>query len=241
MKNIFSKVPDIMRCKNCGWNNPETAKECEKCHSKFKNVPNSKGPNPFRPGSSSDLGKSPTVMGAVGDLSLAGSKSPKPVLKTDVNSFTEMIEGESVNCISCGYPLSDEATSCPNCGAPVMKKESAVNKDSDSAPLFKGTVLTGRNPIFESPTGYVSLSPVDGSSPVEIPDSVSEISLGISGEELSISTGNPVIQMTCDGDKWSIESLDEDTPVYIRVSGGKFSLVEGDIIVVNGKQFRFTK
>ena len=88
-----------MRCNNCGWNNPEGAKVCEKCSEPilYVSVPVKREPIE----SSQDM--------------LSDVDSPAKV--------------EIVNCPKCGYPVKSEDMYCPNCGAVVNRHPSGSDND----------------------------------------------------------------------------------------------------------------
>lgn len=243
-----------MHCKNCGWKNPDNATECEKCHSRFKNNLKAAGPNPFRPGSSKDQGKTPTVMGALGAPKTGSAKFASSQFKhldvassgpaTQMPTMANAGDTQPANCPECGYPLGDGASTCPNCGAPVPvtpAADSAIQSPVDTTPVNKGTILSSAPPAFLNMEGAASLVPVSADN---IP-SGDRIDINgdydmIDGRRLGTDDPSPLLSISCDNGQWNIEGADENTPVFIKVAGGKFNLVDGDIISVDGKFFRFS-
>ncbi|MDE6329254.1 MAG: zinc ribbon domain-containing protein [Muribaculaceae bacterium] len=134
-----------MRCKNCGWNNPDSAKVCEKCKARFKNIPNSIGPNPYRPGGRHDRGETPTIIGKNDPLHVPGNfyaRRPGSHDKTltsapGVNGVAKQrvavgppairLEG-TATCPDCGYLTAAASPSCPCCG----RSADATDLGSDS-------------------------------------------------------------------------------------------------------------
>ena len=92
-----------MRCKNCGWENPDETTTCEKCHASLSDAsPIHKPTTPV-----SDRMKSTVAEGVI-----FNDHSPVAAPKL---------------CPKCGYPISDGSTICPNCNhdlqtAPTMKQ-----------------------------------------------------------------------------------------------------------------------
>lgn len=161
-----------MRCRNCGWNNPDGATECEKCHSKLTGFKSPNRPQAARPGDSRSLGQTPTVMGRPG---MPGLQPPKPATPFTPGGKGSAIGGSgssSANlkhrpgiCPDCGYPVSEKAESCPNCGYDFSKFAKANDKKGtpgEAKPAFNGTILT-KNPFanFDTLDGRFSLQPVD--------------------------------------------------------------------------------
>lgn len=223
-----------MHCKNCGWNNPDNAKECEKCHSRFKNVLNPKGPNPFRPGDRHDLGQTPTIMGSVGSLHIPDSAYRHSPSAAPHNSHVVppppapagAQEAEApANCPDCGYPLGGSPSSCPNCGCDLSSLMASKENPVQQKPVIKQTVLS-RNPDF---------FPHDD-NPLPSSDGIREITPANAASLLPAGTA----EISGADRAWNIEALSEESEVYIRVAGGKFSLVDGDIILIDGKKYRFT-
>lgn len=128
-----------MRCKNCGWNNPDTAERCEKCNrplvtstvtsqSVLMNPrPMTGGADPSNKATRFDA----NMMNAVPQSApRQAPPAPQPVMSAQAqqiadNKSTQLYAAmqavetpeEPGNCPSCGYPLSPGATTCPMCGA----------------------------------------------------------------------------------------------------------------------------
>ncbi len=203
-----------MRCKNCGWQNPETATVCEKCHSKLKTTYNPNRPSATRPGDARDLGRTPTVMGGVNPFasamdpastlhpSASGNpfyRTPSPIPSPQDSSDEERMPSI---CPDCGYPLSGCSDSCPNCGKkfngqPSQQYDSSLPGATSAASPLKGTILSS-NPF----PGYEELP--DGTFP--------------------------------QGD-YSLQPVDEDGRPYDE----PLLINEGDTIVIGNERFLFTK
>lgn len=221
-----------MRCKNCGWKNPDNALVCEKCHSKLTNN-NPKRPSNSRPGDDRSMGKTPTVCGNV-DESLKFAADLNEDLATNLNTPGVNIPGL---CPACSYPVSEHSSTCPNCGAAIPptfksampeqpgstgeKTEYTSASESEQKSEFKSTVIrsnpaagaTGSDFLLIPQAGYPDLNP--GEAP----------------EGVNISLIN---------DEWTIEA-DPSTPVYIRVNGAQFKLLPDDEIIINGVAYKFSQ
>lgn len=99
-----------MRCRNCGWENPDTNANCEKCGTRIDS-------------SSADV-QSPSPMAAAAAPS-AGPASPlkatireNDVFRAPANPVPP--QQATTACSCCGYPLSPSADICPACGAPAQ-------------------------------------------------------------------------------------------------------------------------
>ncbi|MDE6648970.1 MAG: zinc ribbon domain-containing protein [Muribaculaceae bacterium] len=108
-----------MRCKNCGWENPDGLTKCEKCNGSLNEA--SSVHNPTTP-------VSDRMRSTVSEGVIFNDQISRVVPKT---------------CPQCGYPVSDTSTSCPNCNfelqaAPTAKQSQKCKAcGSDIAPDAK--------------------------------------------------------------------------------------------------------
>ena len=93
-----------MRCRNCGWENPDGETKCEKCHGSLGDAsPAHKPTTPV-----SDRMKSTVAEGVI-------FSEPSPI-------------SSPKTCPKCGYPISEGSTSCPNCNFELQPAPTAKQK-----------------------------------------------------------------------------------------------------------------
>lgn len=95
-----------MRCKNCGWENPDSAQTCAKCHSTL-GVSNDYGQ--FKaPSSSSSPYQQNNLRSTVRE---AGQ-----IFDNNQNQSSPNNKQTVRTCPKCSYPIGDGMTTCPMCG-----------------------------------------------------------------------------------------------------------------------------
>lgn len=90
-----------MRCKNCGWENPENQVECEKCHSVLTDV------------------------GSVHKETAPISEQMKCTVSESINFNAPSLVSIPKTCPKCGYPISNTSTTCPNCNYELVPNSTA--------------------------------------------------------------------------------------------------------------------
>lgn len=100
-----------MRCKNCGWDNPDGSVKCEKCNSALDSSSYVPEVEPSQNVSDYQSAMRATVR----ESSIFGNEVNTP--QTD--------EGEKLTCRTCGYPLSGNMQMCPACGTPISRNNNA--------------------------------------------------------------------------------------------------------------------
>ena len=239
-----------MRCRNCGWENPDGQTSCEKCHSSLNDAaPAHKPTTPV-----SDRMKSTVAEGVIFEDS-----APVAAPKT---------------CHKCGYPISDNSTSCPNCNhelqpAPTSKQTMICKScGAEIAPNSKfcsscGASTTEETPqprrIQRSAMGTVMGGPVAG--PASTNKFCTLKPIAWDGEDVNYNpitySGNTIILnrantdannnsitsreqaiLTCEDGEWYIENRSDLRTTFIRVNG-RVKLTSGDIIVLGNREFEF--
>ena len=239
-----------MRCKNCGWENPDERTTCEKCHANL--IVASPVHKPTT--SVSDRLKSTVAEGVI-----FNDQSPVATPKL---------------CPKCGYPISDGSTTCPNCNhelkqAPTMKQMSKckscgteISADvkfcpSCGCPTSEDTPQPRR--IQRSAMGTVMGGPVSGPAPTNKfctlrpiaweGEDVNYNPVTYSGETIILNRANTDANnnsitsreqavLTCEDGEWYIENRSDLRTTFIRVNG-KIKLNSGDIIVLGNREFEF--
>lgn len=243
-----------MRCKNCGWENPEGVTACEKCHNPLAQEAQANS----KPTAHVSEGLRGTVAEGIvfGDAASAPHAVPK-------------------SCPKCGYPISDSSTTCPNCNheltpAPTAKQTMdckscgrALDPNAKFCPACGTPVAAAQAParprIQRSGMGTVLGGPVSGPTPSTRFCTLRP--LAWDGEEVNYTpvtyTGDTIILnrantdpnnnsitsreqavLTCEDGEWYIENRSELRTTFIRVNG-KVKLNKGDIIVLGNREFEF--
>lgn len=239
-----------MRCRNCGWENPDGQTNCEKCHGSLGDaLPAHKPTTPV-----SDRMKSTVAEGAIFTDS-APASAPK-------------------TCPKCGYPISDSSTSCPNCNhelqpAPTTKQEmnckfcgaviapnakfcsSCGASTSDEAPKPRriqrssmGTVMGGPVAGPTSVNKFCTLKPIAWQG-----EDVNYNPITYSGDTIVLNRANTDANnnsitsreqaiLTCEDGEWYIENRSDLRTTFIRLNG-RIKLTNGDIIVLGNREFEF--
>ena len=107
-----------MRCRNCGWENPESKIVCEKCNSPLEST---------------------TQNQSADNVQLAEVQQPQSAMKSTVRE-SSVFGGMQYNnvpqqeqpsagavCRTCGYPISEGMQMCPACGTPVVSAAQMQN------------------------------------------------------------------------------------------------------------------
>lgn len=115
-----------MRCKNCGWTNPDNAERCEKCNRPLiTSTVSSSAPavQPRQQGFKADPSNQRTRYDASGSTPQPSDYGQRPQPNTDNKSTQLYVTPQTgpdatetpANCPDCGYPLTPGTTICPNC------------------------------------------------------------------------------------------------------------------------------
>ena len=130
-----------MRCKNCGWDNPDGNVKCEKCAAP---ITDAMGENraPLYGFAPDEFSPRATVPGVAGVAGVAG-------FTPDEFNPRATVTG----CLSCGYPVRAADTECPVCGQPVAggKRAPEVEKPAaEKTPYTGGTIIRAATPDKET-------------------------------------------------------------------------------------------
>lgn len=239
-----------MRCKNCGWENPDGQEKCEKCHGTLVDAaPEHKPTTPV-----SDRMRSTVAEGVIFDTPVHGG-APKtcpkcgyPVSDTSTscpNCNHELQPApttrQMIKCKSCGAELDATAKFCPNCGAPTSEDSPKPRRIQRSA---MGTVMGGPVSGPSSANKFCTLRPIawDG-------EDVNYNPITYSGDTIILNRANTDANnnsitsreqaiLTCEDGEWFIENRSDLRTTFIRVNG-KVKLTSGDIIVLGNREFEF--
>ena len=220
-----------MRCKNCGWENPNGLTNCEKCNTPLGGAVNNQ-----------------PAYGTVPEAPQAVNLN-KTVFEADVFPQASPATPAANVCPNCGYPMRPGVKDCPNCHQQVVEQTKpepvpAAPKKQD-APKQQQKGFTGTvNPWAQvTPANKCSLQPIEQPG-METPE---VLNLKGDSHELSranLDPENPTItskvqaQLTCEDGQWYIQDQSAQHTTFIY-AGEKTPLKDGDVILMGNRQFIF--
>lgn len=216
-----------MRCKNCGWENPNGLTNCEKCNTPLSGAVNNQAYGPAAP---QPVKLNKTVM--------EGEVFPQPAPAAPAANV----------CPSCGYPMRPGVKECPNCHQKVVdqaipepaptvpEKPAAPNKKKG----YTGTV----NPWIQvTPASKCSLHPVEQPG-METPEVLNlkgdshELSRANLDPENQTITSKVQAELTCEDGQWYIQDYSSQHTTFVY-AGAKTPIKDGDVILMGNRQFIF--
>lgn len=252
-----------MRCKNCGWQNPEGLSNCERCSSALDSSPSSNMGQPHSDRIPTE--NSSPLRATVRETSFGGYQ--------DNSSFEASMEQQKPKggtmCYSCGYSLLPNMNVCPQCGKPQSKGAEANKGIGEKhcsqcgALLVSGTQFCpmcgqpqhgkrmqrnnrGTVNAWDNPQSgeFCSLRPIPWAR-----ENTEYSAISFSGERIVLNRANtdPNNQsitsheqavLTYDGRDWYIEDLSEQHSTMLRISR-KTKLQSGDVIALGNRLFEF--
>jgi RNA polymerase subunit RPABC4/transcription elongation factor Spt4 len=208
-----------MRCKNCGWENPQGKERCEKCNAPLH----------------SEQGHS---LPPVPPVNAVPPAEPNPLKGTLPES--ELFGGA---CKKCGYPIAPGFRVCPNCGEPVAS--SAQAPVPPVAPPA-GRQRPGTINPWETPqdSHFCTLKAVAWQN-----EQVGYQPVSYSGDQIVLNRANtdPNNQsitskeqavLTFEDGAWYLEDRSDQKTTYVH-AGRKTRLESGDIIILGNRRFEF--
>lgn len=239
-----------MRCKNCGWENPNGQTNCEKCHGSLGDETPIHAPTtPI-----SDRMKS-----TVAENVIFSDSTPPPVPKTCPKCGYPISDGsmscpncnhelhvttttkQATKCMSCGVEIDSSAKFCPSCGTPINGEKSQSCRVQRPA---MGTVMGGpvSGPLANNK--FCTLKPIAWKG-----EEVNYNPITYSGETIVLNRANTDANnnsitsreqaiLTCEEGEWYIENRSDLRTTFIRVNG-RIKLTSGDIIVLGNREFEF--
>lgn len=225
-----------MRCKNCGWENPDGISKCERCSSQLERTAPSNTGNENKQMAEASINLRATIRESASGYPFSESQNTQTHNETNCN---ERI------CHNCGYNMTSGMNVCPQCGAPQKKQSSApfANKSIKEKHCTKcGSVLiagtrfcpacgqqlrnSGTVNAWDNPQSneFCSLRPIAWSR-----ENTQYNAISYSGERIVLNRANtdPNNQsitsheqavLTNDGKDWYIEDLSEQHSTMLRIS-----------------------
>ena len=213
-----------MRCKNCGWENPDNLTRCEKCNTPLEGA----------------------------SFSAAHVAAPQQSFNKTVNEavvFPDAPIGGANVCPKCGYPMRLGVNVCPNChygatelelqASPINAPVNPVENKAKANPV-QGTV----NPwVKVAPANKCVLEPVaqDGSetpAALHLKGDAHELNRANLDPENQTITSKVQASLTCEDGQWFITDKSSQHTTFIY-AGAKTALKDGDVILMGNRQFVF--
>lgn len=218
-----------MRCKNCGWENPNGLTKCEKCNTPLggavKNQPT--------------YGTIPEAAPQINPLN-------KTVNEAVVFPQAQPAAAPAANaCPNCGYPMRPGVTDCPNCHQAAAPQAAPAPQPAPAPQQVKASPVQGTvNPWVQvAPANKCRLEPiaqqgVDTPAALALKGDAHELNRANLDPENQTITSKVQAQITCEDGQWYIQdkSVQHTTFIY---AGGKTALKEGDVILMGNRQFVF--
>lgn len=252
-----------MRCKNCGWQNPEGLTACERCSSPLEVAGSANMDTPEHPDVNAGFNTSLSLHSTVRESSAWNLHASS--MESGQTSHAACADSGMLDCASCGYPLSPGMNVCPQCGKSQHHVQEFVPRQGRSNKQLcskcGGTVMPGTRfcptcgePLRKSGTvnawdnpqcgAFCSLRPLSWER-----ESIEHSTISYSGERIVLNRSNtdPNNQtitsreqavLTRDGNDWYIEDLSEQHSTMLRVSR-KTKLHRGDVIALGNRLFEF--
>ena len=205
-----------MRCKNCGWENPDNLTRCEKCNTPLDGA----------------------------SFNAAPAVAPQQNYNKTVNEavvFPETPGGANM-CPQCGYPMRPGVTVCPNChyGDTEMEPQAQPVAKQVKATPENGTV----NPWVQvAPANKCVLEPVaqegvDSPAALHLKGETHDLNRANLDPENKTITSKVQACLTCEDGQWYIEDKSAQHTTFIY-AGEKTALKDGDVILMGNRQFVF--
>ena len=248
-----------MRCKNCGWENPDNNVKCEKCNVLYSDIISEENnAQALKKKSSDEMGPKKTAKCCpecgypVGKVDkkcpqcghvLNFNKQGSPVEEGEVLShepppLSPIITPDipapvEKKCVYCQSPVTASARFCINCGVSLANKNK--NKRETMIPWAPAEDI-------QTPKCSLTFLSKDGNP-------TNDSSLRFSGNLIQLNRGNTEpgnqtitskiqAELSFENDKWYLQDKSALKSTYIYV-GEKIILKPGDIIVMGNRLFEF--
>lgn len=255
-----------MRCKNCGWQNPDGVTVCERCGSALDDSPSSGMDRKSVSGGTQRESASSPLRSTLRE-GVAFGADDNPSYRPSFSHQEAQGSNSPTECPNCGYMVSPGMNVCPQCGTPLKQQQAGQSKHNPSQkrekhcpncgatvsatakfcptcgkPLgMRGTVNAWDNPQHDE---FCSLKPIAWAR-----ENIQYNPISFSGERIVLNRANtdPNNQsitsreqavLTHEGDSWYIEDHSDQHSTMIRVSR-KMKLENGDIIALGNRLFEF--
>lgn len=209
-----------MRCKNCGWENPNGLTKCEKCNTSLSGIVNNQ-----------------PIYGTMQEAVPQANPLNKTVCEAAV--FPEVAPVSNV-CPNCGYPMRPGVTDCPNCHQQSASQSTPSTPKQVKVTPAQGTV----NPWVQvAPANKCSLQPIEQQG-VDTPDVLKlkgdnhELNRENLDPDNQTITSKVQAQLICEDGQWYIQDKSSQHTTFVY-AGEKTAIKDGDVILMGNRQFVF--
>lgn len=221
-----------MRCKNCGWENPEGSLRCAKCNAALADS---------APVNSFQESNPASTPGA----NLKGTVKEGQIFGSQVRQSAGPDQGHT--CPKCGYPVARNVEMCPNCGTSLSETPNGGRTvtsgyaPSPGASAHLGTV----NPWLSPQSGtFCTLKPLPWQG-----EGVAHSPVSYSGERIVLNRANTdpnnqsitskeQAELVYENGSWYLEDKSAQETTFIH-AGRRVKLETGDIIILGNRRFEF--
>lgn len=209
-----------MRCKNCGWENPDNLTRCEKCNTPLEGASFNAAP-----------------------VAAPQQSFSKTVCEAAV--FPDAPVGGANVCPQCGYPMRPGVSVCPNCHFGATEIEPQARPATPAPKQVKASPAQGTvNPWVQvAPANKCTLEPVaqqgvDSPEVLHLKGDAHELNRANLDPENQTITSKTQATLTCEDGLWFIEDKSAQHTTFIY-AGEKTALKDGDVILMGNRQFVF--
>lgn len=235
----------MARCKNCGWDNPDNASNCEKCGTPLS--------SPVSQASINGGALNKTVR--EGDV--FGSANEPIITPTPAINGTQR-DGEANLCPKCGYPMRPGVTECPQCGytsriianpteMATPAKETNPGSVNHAGVSFGGNDIHSTAPVWGTGSkdkNNVFITCQCTLSPVPIPGAPTPADLVVEDDHIELNRQNldpkntsisrdVQAELTYENGQWYIQDKSSQHTTFVY-AGDKIPLKDGDKILMGG-------
>lgn len=201
-----------MRCKNCGWENPNGLTNCEKCNTPLDGA----GNNGSSQGVAQDTPQVPNLSKTVGEADAF------PMNDANV-------------CPNCGYPMRPGVTDCPNCQHKVAAAPQPKQVVSSNGTVNPWVQVT---PATKCSLEPVAQQGVETPALISLKGEAHELNRANLDPDNQTITSKVQAKLTFEDGKWYIQDQSAQHTTFIY-AGNKTALSDGDVILMGNRQFVF--
>ena len=214
-----------MRCRNCGWSNPDGASLCEKC----------KQPLDGNQNVIATANECERIQPVQENLRKTIRESGPYVAN---NYEDQSSKKQEVCCPKCGYPVIPGSEYCPSCGSELSSPSNIV---PPKRPIARNATI---NP-WARRDNFCSLSPIDWNGQIvanagnkeEFQDQALLTRENTMPDNKTITSKEQAELLFKDG-RWTIVDKSEQHTTFVLASR-EIELQNGDVVMLGNQLFRF--